>query len=282
MYKIALYYDDNDPNTVLALSCSADESPSDNGKIIGEYLLSEKVGLKTIVHFNSPDYLDALKEYAEAKTTVASRTREKTSETSGKDFSTATAEKTISFGSYQGEAIEWIVLDTKGEELFLLSKYALDFQPYNTAKENVTWETCSLREWLNNNFYDEAFSSDEKERIYKIKVHTGDNSKYGTSGGNDTEDKLFLINTNEYESLREADKKCYMTEYAKQRTHNNDPEWYEQIINKFGGACGWWLLSPGYNSSCAVCVTGSGSVIPDGRRVQDNNVGIRPAMWIKK
>lgn len=46
--------------------------------------------------------------------------------------------------------IEWLVLEKKDNKSLIISKYALDCQPYNERKENVTWETCTLRKWLNN------------------------------------------------------------------------------------------------------------------------------------
>ncbi len=50
------------------------------------------------------------------------------------------------------EPIEWIVLQTDGEQAMLLSRYAMDCQPYHLAKENVTWATTTLRKWLNGEF----------------------------------------------------------------------------------------------------------------------------------
>ena len=200
----------------------------------------------------------------------------------GRDFSGAAEGDTIEFGEYQGEGIEWLVLKKEEGRLFLLSKNAIDFMAYNSVKQAVTWQTCSLRQWLNGDFIGEAFSSGEREQIADTPVRTDDNPKYGTSGGNETEDKVFLPSISDVDKyLSRDDRKCYMTEYAKKRTYENDPEWYGRIFDKFGGACGWWLRDPGYNSACAVCVTGSGDIIADGRRVQDSNVGVRPAMWIK-
>ena len=80
----------------------------------------------------------------------------------------------IYFGSYEQdnnlsngqEPIEWIVIDIESDgTLVLMSKYGLDVKPYNETKANVTWATCSLREWLNGAFYNAVFSTVEKSRI---------------------------------------------------------------------------------------------------------------------
>lgn len=95
---------------------------------------------------------------------------------------------TVKFGSYEqdnnlingAEAIEWIVLDKKDGKYLLLSKYCLDAKPYNTELEQVTWETCTLRNWLNNDFYTTAFSQKERGCIATTTVRNADNPKYGT------------------------------------------------------------------------------------------------------
>ena len=72
----------------------------------------------------------------------------------------------IMYGSYQGEAIEWRVLDKKGDEVLLLSEYGLDAQPFDTSgKERVLWKDSTIRKWLNNDFYNSTFSEKEKEYI---------------------------------------------------------------------------------------------------------------------
>lgn len=92
--------------------------------------------------------------------------------------------------------IEWLVLARDGNKALLISRYWLDAQPYNTDHTSVTWETCTLRTWLNVTFYNKAFSSDEQAAILTTSVDNGKNqgySKWSTSGGNNTEDKVFLL-----------------------------------------------------------------------------------------
>ena len=64
----------------------------------------------------------------------------------------------IKFGSYPQTVkgivrpIEWQVLDVQDNKALLISKFGLDVQPYNNTKAKVTWDTCSLRSWLNKDF----------------------------------------------------------------------------------------------------------------------------------
>ena len=59
-------------------------------------------------------------------------------------------------------------LAKEGERILVISKYALDAKPYNTNWVRRTWEGCSLRKWLNGEFYSRAFSPAEPERIVTV------------------------------------------------------------------------------------------------------------------
>ena len=112
---------------------------------------------------------------------------------------------TVTFGSYPQsdasgnykEPIEWIVLEKQGDKAFLLSKYILDCKRYNETNHNITWENCTLRYWLNNAFLNIAFNSNEQSQIVITNVINSNNSHYGTSGGNNTNDKLFCLSFDE-------------------------------------------------------------------------------------
>ena len=132
--------------------------------------------------------------------------------------------ETIEFGNYPQDKdgtekpIEWIVMKNEGNQILLLSKYVLDAKPYNKEWEDVTvtWETSDIRKWLNNEFYTTAFNKTEKAKIQTSLIKNEDNSEYGTSGGNDTEDKVFLLSEKEAETLfsNDEEKIAKATEYA--------------------------------------------------------------------
>ena len=186
--------------------------------------------------------------------------------------------ETIEFGNYPQEEdgtekpIEWIVMKKEGNQVLLLSKYVLDAKPYNEEVEEVTWETSDIRKWLNNEFYTTAFNKAEKAKIQTSLIKNEDNSEYGTSGGNDTEDKVFLLSEKEAETLFSNDKKriAKATEYAEESgVYGNEEK-----------AAWWWLRSPGDDRYCAAVVNSDGWVYGDGSRVNGSDDGVRPALHL--
>ena len=186
--------------------------------------------------------------------------------------------KTIEFGNYPQDKdgtekpIEWIVMKKEGNQVLLLSKYVLDAKPYNEELEEVTWETSDIRQWLNNEFYTTAFNKAEKAKIQTSLIKNEDNSKYGTNGGNDTEDKVFLLSEKETETLfsNKEERIAKATEYATKSG---------VYVNEEKAAC-WWLRSPGYKSDNAAEVDYDGWVYRHGYDVDGNHDGVRPALHL--
>ena len=199
----------------------------------------------------------------------------------------------IEFGSYEQdydftngkEPIEWQVLDKKDNKILVISKYALDCKQYNTEWEDVTWETCTLRTWLNGTFLKKAFSKAEQSMIQTTEVSADRNPDYSTDQGNATKDKIFLLSineANEYFASKEA-RMCVPTAYA-----IANGAWTNDNYKVDGAAaCFWWLRSPGCYQSCAAHVLTNGSVYTHGGALYFNrdlidfdNYCVRPAMWI--
>ena len=194
---------------------------------------------------------------------------------------------TYTFGAYEQdnstsngkEAIEWTVLDKDGMSLLLISKQALDCQQYNTSYTDVTWESCSLRKWMNGTFLNKAFNAEEQAQIQNTTVSADKNPEYNTNPGNATTDKVFLLSINEVEKYFNSDeaRKCAPTAYAKaQGAYTSDS--YKTASG--AATCWWWLRSPGTNQSRAAGVNGFGSVRYDGYDVRSGDFAVRPALWI--
>ena len=89
----------------------------------------------------------------------------------------------ITFGAYEQdndlsngkEDIEWLVLAKDEDKLLAISRYILDCGPYNSSEEDVLWRDCSLRTWLNNEFYHAAFDADQQEMIAVSDAKDGNN-----------------------------------------------------------------------------------------------------------
>ena len=187
--------------------------------------------------------------------------------------------ETIEFGNYPQDKdgtekpIEWIVMKKEGNQVLLLSKYVLDAKPYNEELEEVTWETSDIRQWLNNEFYTTAFNKAEKAKIQTSLIKNEDNSEYGTSGENDTEDKVFLLSKKEAKTLfsNNEEKIAKATEYAeKSGVYVNEEK-----------VAGWWLRSPGDNSDSAAVVYSYGWDYRYGYDVYYSyGGGVRPALHL--
>ncbi|MDD7354192.1 MAG: DUF6273 domain-containing protein, partial [Oscillospiraceae bacterium] len=190
------------------------------------------------------------------------------------------------FGTYEQdndvsngkEEIEWQVLAKEDYRVLLISKYALDCVQYNSEWEDVTWETCTLRKWLNETFINSAFNSDEQALIPETNVSADKNPEYSTNPGNATKDKIFLLSISEVNKyfLSDDERMCAATDYAKAQGA------YISDDNTVGGkgACWWWLRSPGHSQHHAADVYSAGSVYRYGDLVNYGRGSVRPALWI--
>lgn len=190
----------------------------------------------------------------------------------------------IKYGKYEQdndssngiEDIEWIILAKDDNKMLVISDKAIDCKPYHSSYGNTTWEECSLRRWLNDTFVNEAFTTEEQEKILTTNVTADANPDYDTDAGNDTEDKVFLLSIEEVNRCfnNDSERQCVSTEYAKA----NGAYTYE-----IDGAsnCFWWLRSQGgYSNKSASVVNSDGTVSKYGNAVDDNRDCVRPAMWI--
>ncbi|MBN1777921.1 MAG: hypothetical protein JW811_07345, partial [Clostridiales bacterium] len=169
------------------------------------------------------------------------------------------------------ESIPWEVLVVEGDRALLISQSNLDCKAFNPEEGSYTWETCALRNWLNSEFLNTAFTEEEREIVRTTAVKNDDNPKYGTNGGGDTQDRIFLLSIAEAQDYFKDDdaRRTKNTAYAKAQGA------YEE--EGFGG---WWLRSPGDRESTAATVIGTGSVRRGGRGAHKADRAVRPALWV--
>ncbi len=196
--------------------------------------------------------------------------------------------------------IKWRVLSVEGDDVFLLADKNLDCQKYNDTETDVTWETCTMRSWLNgygaemnkegkdycdNNFLNNAFSADEQSAIKTTNVVNNDNPEYGIEGGNDTSDRVYLLSIEEvtnpeygftysygYTNTRQAVNTAYTADGGE--IGSSSMSWIERINR------GWWLRSPGDDSGMASYVYGDGEVSTGGYYVHHDGNNARPALHL--
>ena len=191
----------------------------------------------------------------------------------------------FTFGNYlQGsneevEPIEWRVLAVENGKALVISEKLLDCVQYNEKYVNVTWETCTLRKWMNGEFINKAFSSSEQAKIATVTNQNLDNPEYNTEGGNATQDKIFALSideANQYFS-NDDDRMAAPTGYAKKQGAYVSDSYSLTSGEKTGW---WWLRSPGRNGDLAASVDGDGDIYLYGDYVGNNYVAVRPAFWL--
>ena len=207
---------------------------------------------------------------------------------------------TVIFGSYPQsdasgnakEPIEWIVLDQQDNKTLLLSKYILDYKCYNNEEIDVWWNISSLRNWLNNDFYNSAFSSDEQNKISWATVDLTDHTFSAT-----IQDKIFCLNVeevrkyfgngrrytsglnNEYRNYDIGKKVATKaTPYVQNMEYGN---WKKKFafLDEYG--CFWLRSHPAYeDNKNAIYVDWTGRISLFGDDV-DFMSGVRPALWVE-
>ena len=193
----------------------------------------------------------------------------------------------VYFGAYEQdnntsngkENIKWRVLAKGNNRILVISDKALDCQPYNSSYTDVTWEICTLRKWLNNDFFNAAFTAEERAKIPMVTVSADKNPQYSTNPGNATTDKVFLLSINEVEKYFDSDeaRKCAPTAYAEAQGVSTRANYKTP---SGAATCLWWLRSPGISQDLAARVNNDGSVDEYSYDVDCDNYAVRPAMWI--
>ena len=281
----------------------------ETGSVLGERTVEVSAGTVVIDAGNAPDGYEAVEsdkkiifvdENGNASENPVFFAYRKTNQAPGYEEKAepvqqyAEAGQTIRFGRYEQdgngangpEEIEWMVLDVQGDKCLLLSKLGLDSIPYHDVEVNVTWEGCSLRDWLNNSFLKTAFTAEEQSRIIPTAVDNSTAQGYwGTYSGGDTWDRIFLL------SYLEAFRYLGVTEYYEDNLMSRvEPsvfalqrgaKTYEFRTSEGKAAGVWWLRSPGKKQTSAAEVYADGAltwcVVHDPKKFA--GVCVRPALW---
>ena len=192
--------------------------------------------------------------------------------------------ETIFFGGYK-----WLLLDKQEDKALILLAEIQEMRAFHTRFGSAKWETCTLRKYLNNKFY-QSFTADEQARILETKIDNPPNLEQArilalemktgnppdliqkAPGEDDTLDNVFLL------SLDEIDK--YFNYSGSYYTETGWHRFSKVYDNARAANEIWWLRSPGgYDRSVAV-IDSDGSVDASGDYLRYVS-GVRPAMWIK-
>lgn len=155
----------------------------------------------------------------------------------------------VAFGRYT-----WYITDKTDGICTLLCQGPVANMAYNDDKTDSTWQSCSLRRWLNEDFYNSKFTDGEKASIVTThNTFTEEDSPYEMDCGNDTDDKVYLFTYTESKTLRDDVRGCGIY---------------------------WWLRSPGKAQNRAVYVFPGGSWNLMGNEV-DLTFGVRPVIRVR-
>jgi len=193
---------------------------------------------------------------------------------------TVSAGDTIKFGGS-----DWVVLTVQNDKTLVLKDKVIDYRAYHSAYENATWESCALRNYLNNEYYN-LFSAGDKARIIKTKIPNKDNQWFETSGGNDTDDSIFLLSIEEVVKYFGDSGKLSNRPYEEWGYSYAIDDQYNSARKASDKASWWWLRSPGYNSRVAAFIYDDGRINIGGGSnsaytgVNDKGGGVRPALWL--
>ncbi len=217
----------------------------------------------------------------------------------------------IKFGKY-----DWFVLDKRDDKMLIITEKVIKKLPYHHEETEITWETCDMRTYLNNEFY-HSFDKTDRKRIIEVINENPDNPWYGTRGGNPTNDRIFLL------SIDEVIKYFGDSGQLKTRYMYPNCEWCKdeflpwlddeyninrRAVDDEGIVCFWRLRSPGSNQ-CSVATVdgfvgdefdhgviniGNADLLVEGHFVQtgcgylskgipgqQTMNGVRPALWLK-
>ena len=170
------------------------------------------------------------------------------------------SKRIITLGKWENKPIEWIVLKEENNNALVISRlplFAMDCR--NNGNTTMDWEYSVLREYLNGEFYNKAFSGTEKLKIVNAKLEDVNNVK----------DNVFLLSKQEAETLMTQDER----RYGDGRCHNNCNTCYQRI-NSYGTCC--WLRTR-YNSDYYYFINYGGNI-----SYTYATFSIRPSVWIKE
>lgn len=215
------------------------------------------------------------------------------------DESGVTTWDTVYFGKYwqndtdcngkadkkdEKDPIRWRVLSVNGNDAFLMADQILDGRRYHDWDVETTWENCSLRVWLNNEFLNDAFTGEEQDAIMTTDVVNEDNPENRAEGGNNTFDKVYILSFREAVNVaygfdenygsRSLSRCVACTDYTK--SHYSFP----MRIDNPQGIGDWWLRTPAYKNKTAIDVCIYGNMVDLDGCFVEWYCGVRPVMHL--
>lgn len=199
------------------------------------------------------------------------------------------------FRYFKWESIRWRVLQNDGKTLFVMADKGLDSRAFNVGYDwSITWENCTLRTWLNNDFYNMAFDDEEQKIIVLQDVSNAPDPINGhRNSGNDTKDKIYLLSITEVtnqtygfcENLENTERKLSMDSKSRMMKTSDYAHamgaWICTDDRKYKGNCKWWLRTSCKYTKDGAMITKSGGIFDIGYHTYILRTAVVPTMHIK-
>ena len=194
---------------------------------------------------------------------------------------------TVEEGNYNGDPILWRVIGKDGDRVLLITEYVIDAKAFNDWAANVTWESCTLRAYLNEEEHPHPqygwdmpisghmhFMSGAAGYFVPLDTYcaSSENPHYAVPGGSATTDTFFLLS---YEEVRK-----YMPTEESRRAYPTPRALSNGIRTDEQGYASWWLRTPGVSAAYTCNIFYNGEIMTGGTRVQREYRGLRPAVWV--
>lgn len=198
---------------------------------------------------------------------------------------------------FKYEPLKWSVLDASTG--FVVCDSIIDSQPYNnyilhsgseywgdSNKKHFAsnWEYSSLRAWLNNEFYNTAFSEMQQDRIKELTRENKStyDSKYDS---NPTSDKITLLSYDDVLNTKYGyDSLDYSFDTARQKKGTDYAKCQGLYVcdsfSIYDGNSWWWLRLPNYFQGMAN--VGIDGYVNDGSSENNTATGVVPALILTK
>lgn len=157
------------------------------------------------------------------------------------------SKRIIKFGKWNDKPIEWEILKENDFEILVISRDAIDRRIFDRSSSGSNWSKSNLRKFLEEEFYNKAFSVEEKKKIINTKLEDVDNSK----------DNVFVLSENEVRNLLATG-----DDYQHEKSCSN---------------CAWTRTKSKGNVRCGFAVFDCWCSSTPG-----SHHSIRPAMFLKK
>ncbi|MDY6061204.1 MAG: DUF6273 domain-containing protein [Oscillospiraceae bacterium] len=184
---------------------------------------------------------------------------------------------------FKYEPLKWIVLDSTSG--LVMCKNVIDSQEFNKkifddkygdSNHNYfanNYEQSSIRNWLNKDFYNIAFSSADKTHIEEKTLSNVAYDKAQFNSG-DTTDKITLLSFAEYQKIK--------NDYRLWQAGCSNYALCQGISSNSGNTVADWMLRTAGTWSDVICsVSYSGAFSTSSTETYNSSMGIRPVVYLK-